>query len=109
MLYTLTYVKNEDKVSAKGRPYIALSVKVEGDTRFHNGLGNSQTKNWKVGDQVELELYQEEWKGKLQDKLRVPKFQSHPQKQELDEFTDFRLRELERKVEELEKRLPELS
>jgi hypothetical protein len=71
--YTLSFVKNEEKLSKAGKKYVALSVKIKDDPedRWYNGLGNDFTKTWNVGDTVPLELYEEEYNGKMFWKVRA--------------------------------------
>ncbi len=71
--YKLSFVKNEEKLSKAGKKYVALSVKIDGDTedRWYNGLGNDFTKSWNVGDTVPLEIYEEEYQGKKYWKCRA--------------------------------------
>lgn len=71
--YTLTYVKNEDKVSKNGKPYTSTSIKVMelGDV-FINGFGNRQTLNWNANDKVMIEIYEEEYNGKTYKKFKAP-------------------------------------
>lgn len=64
-------IKNEDKTSKNGKPYVACSIKSGGE--YYNGFGNAQTKSWQVGDEVEVDIYEEEYNGKMYKKFRVPK------------------------------------
>jgi|TARA_Y100000310_G_scaffold118355_1_gene117232 hypothetical protein len=72
--HTLTFVRNEDKISKNGKPYTRCSIKVEklGDL-FINGFGNDITKTWQVGDEVEVRLFDEEYEGKTYKKFEAQK------------------------------------
>jgi len=67
---TLQFVKNEQKVSKAGKPYTACSIKVSED--WVNGFGSPATQAWQVGDSVMLDIYEEEWNGKMYKKFKVP-------------------------------------
>jgi len=70
----LTYVRNEDKISKAGKPYTRCSIKTEGTgDEWIDGFSNESTKSWQVGDEVELELYDDEYQGKVYKKFRTPK------------------------------------
>lgn len=90
MKVKLTYVNNEDKTSKAGKPYTACGIKTEqhGD-QFINGFGNPQTKRWNVLDEVEIEVYEEEYQGKKSLKFKT----KHP----MDDFRE-RIEKLEAKV-----------
>jgi hypothetical protein len=90
MKVKLEYVKNEDKISAGGKPYTRCSIKVKG--RYYNGFGDDTTKAWQQGQYVHVDLYEEEYNGKPQYKFSV----SEPD-------------EAEAKIEELERRLTNIE
>jgi len=67
----LQNVKAERKVSAKtNKPYIAVSIQVDGT--WHNGFGNEEMMSWSAGETKELELFDEEYNGKMYKKFKVP-------------------------------------
>ena len=70
----LTYVRSEKKTSAKGNDYTSVGIKIESkpDT-WINGFGNAQTEKWTEGDEFELDIYEEEYNGKMYWKFRLPK------------------------------------
>lgn len=71
---TLSFVKNERKVSKKGNSYVSTSLQfVEYPGVYYNGFGDENTLNWNKGEQVEVELYEEEYNGKMQQKFKLPK------------------------------------
>lgn len=72
--HTLTYVRNQDKISKNGKPYTSCSIKVEklGD-QFINGFGNKVTQDWQPGDVVDVKIYEEEYMGKTYTKFEAPK------------------------------------
>jgi len=92
-------IKNEDKTSKNGKPYVACSIKSGGE--YYNGFGNAQTKGWNVGDEVEVETYEEEYNGKMYKKFRVPK-ESEQFKQTLEVIVK-ELRSLKERVSKLER------
>lgn len=67
MKVVLEYIKNEDKTGSKGKPYTSTSIKIRG--KFYNGFGDEYTKLWKVGQTVEVDLWEEEYNGKMQSKF----------------------------------------
>jgi hypothetical protein len=88
----LQNVKAERKVSARtNKPYIAVSIQV--DEVWHNGFGNEEMMSWSAGDTKELELFDEEYNGKMYKKFKVPN----------------RLDALIARVEELEARMDKLG
>ena len=88
----LRNVKAERKVSAKtNKPYIAVSIQV--DETWYNGFGNEEMMSWSAGDTKELELFDEEYNGKMYKKFKVPN----------------RLDALIVRVEELEARMDKLG
>lgn len=73
MKLTLTYVKNEDRVSKKGKPYVSCSLRaIEFGETYINGFGNYETKQWQIGDMIDVEVYDEEYQGKTYKKFKVP-------------------------------------
>lgn len=70
MKVTLTAVNRKDRVSKAGKPYVSLGIKTqEHADKWLSGFEGKQTKNWKVGDTVEIEVEQ---KGKYLN-FSVPK------------------------------------
>lgn len=71
---TLTFVKNEDKVSKGGKKYTACTIKASqyGD-QWINGFGNWTTRDWEVGDTVVVETWEEEYNGKMYRKFKTVK------------------------------------
>ena len=67
----LQHVKVERKVSARtNKPYIAASIQVDGT--WHNGFGNEEMMSWKAGETKDVELFEEEYNGKMYKKFKVP-------------------------------------
>jgi len=67
----LQHVKVERKVSARtNKPYIAASITVDGT--WYNEFGNEEMMNWKAGETKEVELFEEEYNGKMYKKFKVP-------------------------------------
>lgn len=56
---TLTYVGRKPRTSASGKPYTSLSIKAKeyGD-KWLSGFDSNETKNWNIGDVVEVEVVQ---------------------------------------------------
>lgn len=72
MLCTLTYVKNTNEVSKMGKPYVKCVLKtLEHGAAWINGFGSPETWNWKIGDQVEIEVTDSVWNGKVSKKFKV--------------------------------------
>lgn len=72
MKVKLTYVSNTPKVSKAGKPYTSCSIKtVEHGEEWLNGFGNAQTKSWNPGDEVEVDVYEEEYMGKTYTKFKT--------------------------------------
>ena len=70
----LTYVNSEKKTSAKGNEYTLVGIKIESKPNtWINGFGNAQTAKWNVGDEFELDIYEEEYNGKMYWKFKLPK------------------------------------
>ncbi len=70
----LTYVRSEEKTSKGGKNYTSVGIKIESkpDT-WINGFGNAQTANWQEGDEFELDIFEEEYNGKMYWKFKLPK------------------------------------
>ena len=70
----LTYVRSEEKTSKGGKNYTSVGIKIESkpDTCI-NGFGNAQTANWQEGDEFELDIFEEEYNGKMYWKFKLPK------------------------------------
>jgi len=83
--YLLESVKNDEKISGNGNPYIATGIKIAGV--WYNGLGNKETLLWQAGDKVSVKLYQEEYGGNMQNKFKY-----------ISKYT-----ELEQRIERLER------
>lgn len=69
---TITYLKSDNTdregnqlMSKAGKPYTRLTLKVEskGD-RFISGFENAQTKEWRVGDEVDIIITESDKKDK---------------------------------------------
>lgn len=69
MFATLQTVKNEKKVSSQGNDYIRCSIKVAG--KWYSGFGDENTLQWQPGQQVEVDLFQEEYNGKMYGKFAI--------------------------------------
>ena len=91
MKVTLTYCNNEAKVSKNGKPYTSCSIKTaeHGDV-FINGFGNATTKLWAAGEVVDVDVYDEEYNGKVYKKFKA---------MEKADVLEERVIELERKVQ----------
>jgi hypothetical protein len=66
-------VLNKDEVSKAGKPYTQCSIKTldkTGQEVWVNGFGNNTTKSWSEGQEIELDIYQEEYQGKMRLKFR---------------------------------------
>lgn len=99
MKLKIEFIKHEEKTSTKtGKPFTTCSIKSGGE--YYNGFGNAQTKSWQVGDEVEVETYEEEYNGKMYKKFKVPK-ESEQFKQALDLMAR-ELKELKDRVLRLE-------
>lgn len=64
---TIEAVKNEEKQSQNGNKYIRCSIKVkgkDGNDLWISGFGNEVTKSWAKGQEVELDIFYEEYQGK---------------------------------------------
>lgn len=64
---------NKDEVSKAGKPYTKCSIKTldkNGQECWINGFGNNTTKGWSEGQEVELDIYQEEYQGQMRLKFR---------------------------------------
>lgn len=57
MLVKITAIKRTDRVSKAGRPFVSLGMKVEqyGD-KWISGFGGDENREWKVGDEVDVEI-----------------------------------------------------
>lgn len=67
MKIKIAAIKNEDKISNNGKSYTRCSIKVidkNGQDLWISGFGNNTTKSWVKGQEVELEVYKEEYQGK---------------------------------------------
>jgi hypothetical protein len=66
MKQTLTFVARYTKdkmgnplMTKTGKPYVSIRVKTnEHGDKFISGFGNAQNENWKVGDEVEMDIEQ---------------------------------------------------
>jgi len=66
-------ILNKDEVSKSGKPYTKCSIKTLDKNKqevWINGFGNNTTKGWADGQEVELDIYQEEYQGKMRLKFR---------------------------------------
>lgn len=81
-------IKNETKVSkTSGKNYIICGIKI--DSQWLNGFGSKITEGWQPGMTVEIDVYEEEYNGKMYKKFKLLK------KEDL----------LEARISNLEKRL----
>ena len=70
MKYVLQYIKHEDRTSKNGEPFTSCSIKVRG--KFYNGFGSEKTLRWRVGQTVDVDIYEEEGKeGKMYGRFDV--------------------------------------
>lgn len=69
----ITYVRSEEKVSKGGKKYTSVSLKTKeyGENEWINGFGNAATANWKVGDKVQVFIFQEEYNGRVSTKFKT--------------------------------------
>lgn len=70
MKVKLEQVTREEKTSKAGKSYTAMGLKFNGV--WHNGFGNKSNSTWKEGDTVEVEVYEEEYNGKMYKKFKTP-------------------------------------
>lgn len=108
----LTFVKNEDKISKKGNPYIRCLIKTEehGNTLI-DGFGDADTRSWDVGDDVNITVYEEEYKGKTYTKFKKPKCKSiheglNEYKEGMKKISQF-CKQLDDRIKHLESYLPD--
>ena len=76
---TIAKILNQDKVSKAGKPYQSCSIKTidkNGQEVWLNGFSNETTKMWQDGQEVELEIYKDEFNGKVSWKFKEPKVRS---------------------------------
>jgi hypothetical protein len=60
-------IKNEEKTAKSGKPYSScsiLTISKEGQEVWISGFGNNTTRSWVAGQEVDLEIYKEEYNGK---------------------------------------------
>ena len=59
MKVTITRISKKEKVSAKGKPFTSLGLQTQehGD-KWLSGFDGKETRNWKIGDTVEIEVEQ---------------------------------------------------
>lgn len=64
----------ETKTAKNGNPYCSVGIKIGG--KWYNGLmwGDAieHAKLWKSGDKIMLAFFQEEYKGKMYSKFKIP-------------------------------------
>lgn len=64
----------EIKTAKNNNQYCSVGIKVGG--KWYNGLiwgDNIETASkWKLGDKIMLAFFQEEWKGKMMSKFKLP-------------------------------------
>lgn len=64
-------IYSQDKESKGGKKYTSCNIQLEG--KMYYGFGKKGiTDNWKVGDDVNVELYIEEFEGKEYLKWKMP-------------------------------------
>lgn len=99
MQVTVTYYKEERKTSKTGKTYFARSLKTqEHGEEWINGVGfefngKYQPLTWMPGEVVNVEIYEEEYNGKMSKKFK-------PMSK-----TEAKLEELERRMTILEQQL----
>lgn len=53
----ITYINRTTRTSKAGKPYESLSIKTDRHgEKFLGGFGSKETNDWKVGDEVEIEV-----------------------------------------------------
>ena len=59
MEVTITSISRKERTSKAGKPFTSVGIRCEqyGD-KWLSGFGNADNANWKVGDRVEIEVYQ---------------------------------------------------
>lgn len=68
---TLEQVNVKDEQTSKsGKKYRLAGIKV--DSKWYNGFASPEVLNWKAGDTVTVELFQEEYNGSMYDKFKTP-------------------------------------
>ena len=73
-LKEIKIVKVVNKLASNGKTKLC-SIKTldkNGQDLWLNGFGNTTTESWKDGESVQLEVYQEEYNGKLGWKFKEP-------------------------------------
>lgn len=95
-------VRNEEKTSKAGKPYTATTIKV--NEKYYYGFGGKTTASWKMGMTVEVELYQEEYNGRMYDRFKVIGTIEKLEMRMKD--LEVAVRVLTRAVKELEKKEP---
>lgn len=57
MKVKLTRLSRKDKVSKAGKPFVSLGIRTEEHgERWLSGFGSADNKDWKAGDEVEIEV-----------------------------------------------------
>lgn len=73
---TLEYIQHEDRISKKGKPWKSCKIVIKnknGEDMWLNGFGNSVTESWSDKDEVEIDVWQEEYNGKQYWKFEAPR------------------------------------
>ena len=68
-LIRLDEVKQEVKTSKNGKKYTYCSIKANGE--YRTGFGNNETRGWQAGDDVDVDLFEEEYNGKIYKKFKT--------------------------------------
>ena len=64
-------VKNEIKTSKAGKNYPTCAIKV--DSQWLNGFGCKVTEAWQPGMTIEVDVFEEEYNGKMYKKFKLLK------------------------------------
>lgn len=59
----------EEKISKNNKPYIMCGIKIADE--WHNGFGKKEMKEWEAGQTVWLDIYEEEYQGKMYKKFKA--------------------------------------
>ena len=102
------YVNDKDKngnpfVSKDGKPFKKVAIKYDGE--WYSGFYNKTVASWKVGDEVEVEVEEKEFNGKVYKNFKTPNsFGGGAVLSKLDELIA-KVDKLTHLVEDLESRL----
>lgn len=62
-------INHKEQTSKKGEPYTRCGIKYRG--KWYSGFGDEVTKNWDVGDEVDVDLWEEEGKPDENGDVRI--------------------------------------